>query len=327
MKQSEHEIINNVRKLLAERTISMFVGYESGSLPLRTSPCFVYDPDDTRRLVWNPFCTNNVSVYLTRLFASNGNDETYRIGVLCKGCDARSIVELIKERQIKRERLFIIGISCGGIVDIHKVAHRVAGQQIVSAEEHEGRIVVTTDQNEYDLDISDVLCDACTACVSPMPTEYDILIKTEHRLPAVEHKGSSVDKYSQLPRKDRWNMFEKDLERCIRCNACRQACPNCYCKECFAEQTNPRWLSAANDLSDILFYHIARIFHQAGRCVDCGACVRACPMDIDLRPFTRMLVDEVHERFDYDAGLSMKQEFPLATFAVNDKQEFMIEPE
>lgn len=70
-----------------------------------------------------------------------------------------------------------------------------------------------------------------------------------------------------------------------------------------------------------------RIFHQAGRCVDCGACVRACPMNINLRLFTRVLVDEVKERFGYEPGVSIKEPPPLATFSLNDKQEFMTEPD
>ena len=67
--------------------------------------------------------------------------------------------------------------------------------------------------------------------------------------------------------------------------------------------------------------------HQAGRCVDCGACVRACPMDIDLRLFTRMLVDEVKERFGYEPGLSLEELPPLAAYRLEDKQDFMTEPE
>lgn len=81
------------------------------------------------------------------------------------------------------------------------------------------------------------------------------------------------------------------------------------------------------DLTDIIFYHTIRIFHQAGRCVDCGACVRACPMNINLRLFTRMLVDEVKERFGYEPGVAPEELQPLATYSAKDKQDFMIEPE
>ncbi len=75
-----------------------------------------------------------------------------------------------------------------------------------------------------------------------------------------------------------------------------------------------------------MLYQIGRIFHQAGRCVDCGACVRACPMGIDLRAFTYKLVKDVRELFGYEAGISLDELPPLTTFKLEDKQEFMVEP-
>ena len=137
----------------------------------------------------------------------------------------------------------------------------------------------------------------------------------------------TANNFAEKGRKQRWDAIEKELGRCIRCYACRNACPNCYCKECFAEQTNPRWCGVSNDLSDIVFYHMVRIFHQAGRCVDCGACLRACPMDIDLRLLTRMLVDEVKERFGYEPGVIQEQAQPFACYNTDDKQDFMVDLE
>ena len=39
-----------------------------------------------------------------------------RTAVIAKGCDSRAIGELIKENQIARERLVIIGVPCEGMV-------------------------------------------------------------------------------------------------------------------------------------------------------------------------------------------------------------------
>ena len=91
-------------------------------------------------------------------------------------------------------------------------------------------------------------------------------------------------------------------------------------------QSLPQWAGITNDISDTMFYHIGRIFHQAGRCVDCGACVAACPVSIDLRKFTYKLVKDVEDLYEYEAGLSLDEPQPLATFNPDDEQEFMIEP-
>ncbi len=50
-------------------------------------------------------------------------------------------------------------------------------------------------------------------------------------------------------------------------------------------------------------------------------------MDIDLRLFTAVLVDEVKARFGYETGVSLEEQSPLLTFTPDDKQEFMTEPE
>jgi Fe-S oxidoreductase len=75
-----------------------------------------------------------------------------------------------------------------------------------------------------------------------------------------------------------------------------------------------------------MLYHIGRIFHQAGRCVECDACVRACPMGIDLRTFTQKMAQDVKEMFDYSPGFSADVPVPLCAYKLDDKQEFITEP-
>ena len=55
MKQAEHEIRSNVGKLLKQKNIDVFIGYEKGSLPLRTSPCFVSSEKEAKKLIEQGF--------------------------------------------------------------------------------------------------------------------------------------------------------------------------------------------------------------------------------------------------------------------------------
>jgi len=327
MKPSEHEIINTVKKLLADKKIDLFIGYEQGTLPLRTSPCFLVNPDDSNKLIWNSFCANNLTVYLSRIMPNGKNKKFKRIGILCKGCDSRSLTGLIREKQIKREDLYIIGISCQGIIDSRKLLPQLNSDEILSIDEDDDSIIVKLKSGEERFKRNHYLYDACLNCAYPTPGEYDMLVRTAKYAPQVSVPDPAVKEFMGKPREERWRIFEHELSKCIRCYACRNVCPNCYCKECFAEQTKPTWFGVTSERSDLLFYHLTRIFHQAGRCVDCGACVRACPMNINLRLFTRMLVDEVKERFGYEPGLSIKEQSVLAAFEIDDKQEFMTEPE
>lgn len=325
MKQMQYEIVNTAEKLLMDKKVDIFIGYENGTLPLRTSPCFITEQGEARKLVWNSLCSNNLSVYAP--ISMSASKRPTRVGILCKGCDSRSIVNLIKEKQVNKDNLVIVGISCSGIVNSNKILSCLDGKEILATDEDLESITIKLENGEKRFEKREYLYEPCRTCTHPTPSVYDILIRAEGYTPQPVASDQVTEEFRSKSREERWRIFENEISRCVRCYACRKVCPNCYCKECFAEQTKPKWVGVTNELSDLLFYHMVRIFHQAGRCVDCGACVRACPMNIDLRLFTHMLVDMVKERFGYEPGLSIKDSAPLATFSINDKQEFMIEPE
>jgi Fe-S oxidoreductase len=85
----------------------------------------------------------------------------------------------------------------------------------------------------------------------------------------------------------------------------------------------PTWLGKTDALSDVLVYHFVRVFHMAGRCVDCGACSRACPVGIDLRELTQKMVQLVKDEYGFEAGLSLDAPPPLTTFQQDDAEEFI----
>ena len=125
---------------------------------------------------------------------------------------------------------------------------------------------------------------------------------------------------------ERWARFSAEMSRCIRCYACRQACPTCYCKECFAEQNNPAWIGVGAEQTDVSIFHIVRIFHQAGRCVECDACLRACPMGIDLRTWTKKIAADVRALYGFTPDFDPTGKPPLVTFKEDDAQQFITEP-
>jgi coenzyme F420-reducing hydrogenase beta subunit len=311
----EKSMRDAARKLLEDERVDVVIGYERGTLPLRVTPCFVTDVADVDKLIWDVTCENNLANYLP--------ETPGRVGVVAKGCDARSIVTNIVEKQIDRENVVVIGLPCEGVIDRKKVAAEVGeAKEVLEGRINDGRIIVKGKEFERTLPVPDVLDDSCLSCKHRNPPLNDVQVGDQ----VPEAMGGDFVSASRIEGKssgERWLHFTKELGKCIRCYACRNACPSCYCKECFVDQNMPTWLGKTDDASDTMCYHIVRVIHVAGRCVDCGACSRACPMGIDLRELTQEMVKLVKELYDFEAGLSLEDTPPMATFTADDPQEFI----
>ncbi len=124
-------------------------------------------------------------------------------------------------------------------------------------------------------------------------------------------------------REDRFAFWQQELERCIRCYACRASCPMCYCEQCLAESNQPQWVPVPAHLLGNFEWHVSRAMHLAGRCVACGACTEACPVGIPLKLINEFLRDLVAKEFRQRAGSGAKLDYPLSVFSVKDREEFI----
>lgn len=143
----------------------------------------------------------------------------------------------------------------------------------------------------------------------------------EKLTPAPEHE-ELLAKIEGMNREERFAWWKEQLSDCIKCYACRAACPMCYCSRCTVEVNQPQWITVPSTLQGNFEYHIMRAMHMAGRCVDCGSCETACPMDIPLNTITRRMIRDIEANLGPDI-ISANPGNVLNTFQPDDKENFI----
>ena len=122
---------------------------------------------------------------------------------------------------------------------------------------------------------------------------------------------------------ERMAFWTKEFERCVKCYACRQDCPLCYCERCIVDKNRPIEIDPAPSMKGNFAWHITRAFHLAARCVGCGECSRACPAGIDLALLNIAVHKAAQENFGYEAGIDPAAEPLIGSYALQDKEDFI----
>jgi ferredoxin len=301
--------------LLEKGEVTRVIGFSNGTIPMATSPIAIQSKQDVNKLVFNSFCGLNLANYI-----SKGED---KIAIVAKGCDSRNIVTHIVENQIQREKIYIIGVPCTGMVDKSKITALFEDETIEFAEDGDTTIKVSSGLKTQTLNKQDYLRENCQYCTHRNPVLYDVLAADLVEEQILDNPFPDVDRIEALDEDERWQHFENLTKNCIRCYACRNACPLCYCPTCFVDESSPQWVGKGQNKTDVTTFHFLRAFHCAGRCTDCGACVEACPMGINVRDFTRKLKKDTLEFFGWEAGLDVTKRPPLDTYRPEDPDDFI----
>ncbi|MEK7812239.1 MAG: 4Fe-4S dicluster domain-containing protein [Candidatus Desantisbacteria bacterium] len=136
---------------------------------------------------------------------------------------------------------------------------------------------------------------------------------------AIAAGNKAVEGLEKLSAKEKEAFWNKEFSRCIRCYACRQVCPVCYCPDCFVNRTMPKYLNEAASSEKNKLFSMIRMMHVFGRCTDCRACDNACPVGIPLHLLTKKIAMDALELFGYVSGQG--QEHPFATFKKDELME------
>jgi len=294
------------------------IGWQKGYDALHNTPLFIRGEADVDKLEWGALNVHNPAVYLPS-FAGK------KVGVVVKGCDSRSVVELLQEKLIDRDNVVIFSAGCDGVVDIAKVRAKLAaaGLNAGNAEKVavDGKTVtVTAAGKAVSMPLAEVAADKCLRCQFPNAVLADAFVGDPapqvQAAPAADADLAALDAMSVPERMAFWRYH---MDRCIRCYACRNACPMCVCRDhCIAQSREPHWLSQEDSVTEKLMFQVVHAMHLAGRCTECGECQRACPMDIPVLALKKHLNRTIHDLFDYQAGVDVAAIPPLLQFKLEE---------
>jgi len=300
--------------LLEKGEVEKVIGFAKGTIPMATSPIAIQSKQDVEKLVFNSTCGLNLANY--------ASGQKGKIAIIAKGCDSRNIVTHIVENQIQRDQIYIIGVPCSGMVDKHKIA-KLFEDEIIDFSEDGDTLIVSSFLKTLTLKKQDYLKGNCLYCTHKNPVLHDVMAADPVEEQVLENPFPDVDLIEALDLDAKWQYFENLTKNCIRCYACRNACPLCYCPTCFVDESSPQWVGKGQNKTDVNTFHFLRAFHCAGRCTDCGACVEACPMGINVRDFTRKLNKDSLELFGWEAGLDVTKRPPLDAYSPDDPDDFI----
>lgn len=290
-------IRTEAKRILSEGTVTAIVGYAPARREGSAQPIVISDAAAAANLIFTPACVNNLAVYLTK--AKKEIPKSGKIGIIVKGCDLKALVGLMGEAQLKREDIYLIGVPCAGVLS-------------------------STIHPDKPLD-SETIASKCRECGERIPQGCDYVPSVNLPVtPELEKKyATEIARLEALTPAERWAYWKEQFSKCIKCYACRQVCPFCFCEQCLCDRNKPQMVESTPRPAGNFAWHMVRAMHLTGRCAGCAECERVCPMDIPLNLLNRKMAKELKELYDYEAGFEVNDKGPLSSFNEKDDQSFI----
>lgn len=294
MSTTREDLKAAVAKFFADDRIDFFVGYAEDYG--HTLPAIFTKDGDLSRLTFDRKSYNNLANLLPELRGS-------RVGLICKQCEVRTLNVLSIEGQLERENVVVVGVPCPAMIDPRKLS---------------------ADEAELASDDPALWQEKCRRCLERNTPFADVFVGEKVSTPTPAEGWPLLEEVERMTAEERRAWWQKQMALCIRCYACRLACPLCYCHQCFVEDNQPQWIDKSVEPQNNLHYHLIRALHLAGRCIECQECSRVCPVGIPVDVLNNVLSRDFTERFGYVSGETPDTKPVLIDYERNDKEDFIL---
>jgi len=249
-------------------------------------PVLITDPEAVVEAAGSLHCVSpNIARFLKEYLNGAFN---MKIAVVCKPCDARAIIELVKRTQIQMENLILVGLNCTGTLpsaaakQMFREEFGVDPADVIREDIEEGKLTITLkDGTEKEKDLDELeqkgygRRENCRRCDINIPIMADIACgkwgtdgkKATFIEVCSEKGGDFIEKaieagYIKVERPDRGAIEarrEKNGEEVERAEKWQKK-DFAFLREMSAEEKFSYWLE------------------QFSRCIKCYGCRDACPI-------------------------------------------------
>lgn len=295
--------------------------------------------------------------YLTKNGVSKEN-----VVCIMRPCEIQAAIELAKLHQANLKNLLLISIDCPGVLPFHDyISQPGKGEDIFNT-------ILTDWENPHNEKIRPV-CTTCLNSTTPVGDIHIGITVSQHMfhllwVPNTE-KGEEFLTYSELKssdnaaewekkagkiqsiRKEERRKFEAKMQEqvfglenlaktfhlCIGCRNCREVCPICYCRQCYADSDDTKYelkeylerakiKGSVKFPDDTLLFHLSRMAHMSISCVGCGTCEDACPVGLPVAQVFNFVRFQSQALFSYIPGINREEKMPLQDYK---EKEFKME--
>jgi formate dehydrogenase (coenzyme F420) beta subunit len=193
--------------LLEEGIVDAVLAVKKGSDLYDAVPTLISDPDKIIETAGSLHCgtlniCNTLSNYL------NGAKDM-KIAVTTKPCDAMSIVELMKRKQIDPENVVMIGVNCGGTLppvqarEMIEKFYDLDPDEVLKEEIAKGNLIIETADQEKEISIDELEDQGygrrtnCRRCENNIPKMSDIAMGNWGVIGPLAGKATFVEVFSE----------------------------------------------------------------------------------------------------------------------------------